>query len=85
MGGGRRGGGRPLNLAVSFYLAFRLALRAQAINDASRHRIAAAIRHRLRHAPLSFLLPPRPGDEPPADHRVDDLNVDSGDGDAARG
>ena len=75
----------PLNLAVSFYLAFRLALRAQAINDASRHRIAAAIRHRLRHAPLSFLLPPRPEDEPPADRRVDDLNADGPDGESGRG
>jgi thiamine-monophosphate kinase len=55
----------PLNLAVSFYLAFRLALKAQAINDAHRSRIGAAIRHRLRHAPLSFLLPPRPDTEPP--------------------
>ncbi|MBL8388867.1 MAG: site-specific recombinase [Hydrogenophaga sp.] len=75
----------PLNLAVSFYLAFRLALRAQAINDASRHRISAAIRHRLRHAPLSFLLPPRPGEETPPDHSVDDLNIDGGEGDASRG
>ena len=74
----------PLNLAVSFYLAFRLALRAQAINDASRSRIYAAIRYRLRHAPLSFLLPPRPGDEPPPDHRVDDLNADSNEADASR-
>jgi site-specific recombinase len=64
----------PLNLAVSFYLAFRLALKAQAINDAHRSRIGAAIRHRLRHAPLSFLLPPRPDTEPPP-HASDDAQV----------
>ena len=71
----------PLNLAVSFYLAFRLALRAQAINDANRHRIAAAIRHRLRHAPLSFLLPPRQDAGPPADSS-DDHGIAEGGGDA---
>lgn len=64
----------PLNLAVSFYLAFRLALKAQAINDAHRSRIGAAIRHRLRHAPLSFLLPPRPDTEPPP-HVSDDAQA----------
>ncbi|MGB4058755.1 MAG: site-specific recombinase [Burkholderiaceae bacterium] len=48
----------PINLGVSFYLAFRLALRAQAISDVNRQRIAAAIRGRIRHAPLSFLRPP---------------------------
>jgi len=53
----------PLNLAVSFYLAFRLALKAQAISDVNRHRINAALRQRLRRAPLSFLLPPRPQDD----------------------
>jgi site-specific recombinase len=48
----------PINLGVSFYLAFRLALRAQAISDVNRQRIAAVIRGRIRHAPLSFLRPP---------------------------
>lgn len=57
----------PLNLAVSFYLAFRLALKAQAISDVNRQRINAAIRLRLRRAPLSFLLPPRPQDTEPED------------------
>lgn len=56
----------PLNLAVSFYLAFRLALKAQAISDVNRHRINAALRLRLRRAPLSFLWPPRRTD-PAAD------------------
>jgi site-specific recombinase len=53
----------PLNLAVSFYLAFRLALKAQAISNVNRTRIRAALRQRLRRAPLSFLLPPRPQDD----------------------
>lgn len=57
----------PLNLAVSFYLAFRLALKAQAISDVNRHRINAALRQRLRRAPLSFLLPPRPQDDTTVD------------------
>lgn len=57
----------PLNLAVSFYLAFRLAIKAQAISDVNRQRINAAIRLRLRRAPLSFLLPPRPQDAEPGD------------------
>ena len=75
----------PLNLAVSFYLAFRLALKAQAINDAHRGRIGAAIRHRLRHAPLSFVLPPRAGAEPPPDASDDGLNADGTDPEARRG
>lgn len=49
----------PINLAVSFYLAFRLALQAQNINEVNRQRIRSAIRQRLRRQPLSFLLPPR--------------------------
>ncbi|WP_234267173.1 site-specific recombinase [Hydrogenophaga sp. NFH-34] len=56
----------PLNLAVSFYLAFRLALKAQAISDVNRQRINVALRQRMRQAPLSFLFPPRrPAAEPP--------------------
>jgi site-specific recombinase len=47
----------PINLTVSFYLAFRLALRAQGVSDVNRQRIQSAIRHRLRKAPLSFLWP----------------------------
>lgn len=57
----------PINLGVSFYLAFRLALKAQAISDVNRQRIAAAIRGRMRHAPLSFLRPPPEEATPPAD------------------
>ncbi|MGQ9725099.1 MAG: hypothetical protein ACUVVU_07070 [Tepidimonas sp.] len=48
----------PLNLAVSFYLAFRLALKAQGINAANRQRIQQALAHRWRKAPGSFLWPP---------------------------
>lgn len=48
-----------LNVSVSFYLAFRLALRARGIELHERERIYAAIRARLRRQPLSFLLPPR--------------------------
>ncbi|MDD2728946.1 site-specific recombinase [Malikia sp.] len=47
----------PINLAVSFYLAFRLALKARSVSDVNRQRIQSAIRHRLRRAPLSFLWP----------------------------
>ncbi|MDO9436792.1 site-specific recombinase [Hydrogenophaga sp.] len=49
----------PINLGVSFYLAFRLALRAQNISEVNRQLIRAAIKRRIRAAPLSFLLPPR--------------------------
>ncbi|MGZ5240090.1 MAG: site-specific recombinase [Caldimonas sp.] len=52
-----------LNLAVSFYLAFRVALRSRGIRLADESRIQRAIRRRLVHAPLSFLLPPP---QPPA-------------------
>ena len=52
----------PINLAVSFFLAFRLALRAQAISDVNRRRIRAALRNRVRRAPMSFLLPPAEDD-----------------------
>lgn len=57
----------PLNVAVSFYLAFRLALKAQAISDVNRGRINAALRLRLRRAPLSFFWPPRPQDNTSVD------------------
>ncbi len=48
-----------LNVAVSFYLAFRLALRAHNVSGVDRSRIYAAIRLRLRRAPLGFFWPPR--------------------------
>lgn len=46
-----------LNVTVSFYLAFSLALRAQNVSGVDRSRIYAAIRARLRSAPLSFFVP----------------------------
>jgi site-specific recombinase len=49
----------PINLGVSFYLAFRLALQAQNISEVNRQLIREAIRLRIFLAPLSFLLPPR--------------------------
>lgn len=48
----------PLNLGVSFYLAFRVALTSQSVSLANRGRIRQAIAQRLRSQPLSFLKPP---------------------------
>lgn len=60
----------PVNLGVSFYLAFRLALQAQNISEVNRLLIRAAIKRRIRAAPMSFLWPPKhprtDEDEPPA-------------------
>ncbi len=69
----------PTNLSVSFYLAFRLALKAQGINNVNRLRIQKAMRWRVARAPLSFLWPPQntpaaaetpppPPNSPPFDH-----------------
>lgn len=67
-----------LNVAVSFYFAFQLALRAHNVSGVNRRRIYAAIRGRLRRAPLSFLWPPQdaaapatPPDEPPAEASIE--------------
>jgi len=46
-----------LNVAVSFWLAFRVALRSRGVQVRERGRIASAIRRRLRQAPLSFVWP----------------------------
>ncbi|RYF57419.1 MAG: recombinase, partial [Comamonadaceae bacterium] len=48
-----------LNVTVSFYLAFSLALRAQNVSGLDRSHIYRAIRVRLRTAPLSFFVPAR--------------------------
>jgi len=45
------------NLGVSFYLAFRVALRAHNVTGVARHQVSAAIGQRWRQAPLSFLWP----------------------------
>ena len=47
-----------LNLTVSFWLAFRVALLSRGIDLRERHRIGAAIKARLRRDPMSFLRPP---------------------------
>lgn len=48
-----------LNLAVSFWLAFKVALRSRNMRVAERSRLSAALRRRLRTRFLSFVLPPR--------------------------
>jgi len=49
----------PLNLAVSFFLAFKVALRSRGIRLNDRSRIYRAIRRRLWQRPGSFIVPPR--------------------------
>ena len=49
----------PLNLVFSFFLAYRLALKAQGISDVNRGLIHLALRRRLRSNPRAFFLPPR--------------------------
>jgi site-specific recombinase len=48
-----------LNLGVSFYLAFRVALQAHSVSGLGRVRIRRAVLERLRQAPLSFFWPAR--------------------------
>ena len=48
-----------LNVSVSFWLAFRVALRSRGARVQERGRIGAALRARLLSAPLSFVWPPR--------------------------
>ena len=48
-----------LNLGVSFYLAFKVALRSRGIQLIDRTRVSSAIWRRLREQPRSFFLPPR--------------------------
>jgi site-specific recombinase len=52
----------PLNVGVSYYCAFRLALRAHNVSTGERVRIRRAIWARVRSAPLSFLWPPKDGE-----------------------
>jgi len=47
-----------LNLTVSFYLAFKVALRSRGVRVQDRRRIRAALWQRLRTRPMSFLRPP---------------------------
>lgn len=46
-----------LNVGVSFYLAFRVALRAHSVSGLGRVRITRAVLTRVRQAPMSFLWP----------------------------
>jgi site-specific recombinase len=48
-----------LNVGVSFFFAFRLALRAHNVSGVERAKVYGAIRTRLRSAPLSFFWPTR--------------------------
>ncbi|MGJ7488082.1 site-specific recombinase [Variovorax sp. LT2P21] len=48
-----------LNVGVSFYFAFRLALRAHSVSGLDRARIRRAIGARVRSRPASFFLPSR--------------------------
>jgi site-specific recombinase len=48
-----------LNVGVSFYLAFRVALRAHSVSRPDRAQIYRALSQRLMHRPLSFLVPAR--------------------------
>jgi site-specific recombinase len=50
-----------LNLGVSFYLAFRVALQAHSVTGLGRVRIRRAVLERLRQAPMSFLRPAKEG------------------------
>ncbi|MDP3610490.1 MAG: site-specific recombinase, partial [Rubrivivax sp.] len=46
-----------LNLSVSFWLAFKVALRSRGVRMQDRARIGRAVRSRMRTQPLSFLRP----------------------------
>ena len=48
-----------LNLGVSFWLAFKVALRSRGVRVQDRSRIGRAIRKRLLSKPMSFLRPPQ--------------------------
>jgi len=50
-----------LNLGVSFYAAFRIALQAHNVSGVDRARIRSAIWARWRREPLSFFIPSRRG------------------------
>jgi site-specific recombinase len=69
-------------LAVSFYLAFRLALKAQNVSEINRQRIQKAIVFRFQRAPRSFFWPPTEREE--AQAHAPDLDLTSTD-EAERG
>lgn len=53
-----------LNLTTSFYLALRLALRAQDISGRDHLHLVRALWIHFLHSPRDFFLPPREGDAP---------------------
>jgi site-specific recombinase len=48
-----------LNVGVSFWLAFKVAMRSRGVRLHDRSRIGQALRQRLLSHPLSFIWPPR--------------------------
>ncbi len=48
-----------LNVGVSFYLAFRVALASRGLRVQDRGRLYTAMRRRWRHQPAAFFFPPR--------------------------
>ena len=48
-----------LNLTVSFWLAFKVAVRSRGLALKQRDRVRAAVWRRLRSAPMSFVWPPK--------------------------
>ncbi|RZI82586.1 MAG: recombinase [Rubrivivax sp.] len=53
-----------LNVAVSFALALRVAMRSRGVRIKDRARLQAALRRRWRQHPSSFLVPPRQRPDP---------------------
>lgn len=54
-----------LNLSVSFYLAFKVAARAQSLHRIELVRLRRGLWQRLIHTPGAFFMPPRGADTPP--------------------
>jgi len=48
-----------LNVAVSFALAFNMALRSRNLRRVDRAELSAAVRRRILTHPLSLVMPPR--------------------------
>jgi len=48
-----------LNVAISFALAFNMALRSRNLRRIDRAELSAAVRRRILKHPLSLLVPPR--------------------------
>lgn len=60
-----------LNVAVSFALAFNMALRSRSLRRVDRHALSAAVRQRILKNPWSLIVPPRtPAAAAPEEERV---------------